>query len=490
MPILKFQHKIKGRVLSNFWYDDRQAQALIGPLGSAKTSHAIMKGMKVINDTPPDVKGLRRSRGLVIRNTVTDLKASTIKDWNQVTPYDRVDPEQRVKGDAPITQAVRFDHEDGLTKVEAEVMFIGYDKLQDVRKLRGLQLTWAWADEAKELPKEVIDMVLGRLGRYPARSDLPDYWYGLWLTSNAPASEEWLGVLCESPPPNWGIHIQPGAVKKVHGQWVVNPKAENIENLPPNYYQNLLMGKQEDWIRANLANEFIHSGGGRPVHPDFSQATHVADYEMEPIGGVPIRRGVDFGRTPAGVFGQLLPNGQWRIYDEITTENTSVHTFSKIMARFQQENYTEWPMNTGYGDPSGSALSQTKDESCFDMLNNQGLDFIPCDTNDPEVRFGAVDELLTSLVDGEPAILINRRCKKLISGLSGSYKFRQVALAGEARFHDKPDKGPTSHVCEALQYMLVGGGGGALTTDTEFEKAFHDVEREYGGWRQPDAFYE
>ena len=48
--------------------------------------------------------------------------------------------------------------------------------------------------------------------------------------------------------------MQPGAVKKEEGIWSVNPKAENLANLPDAYYKNLVQAKKEDWIRANLAN--------------------------------------------------------------------------------------------------------------------------------------------------------------------------------------------------------------------------------------------
>lgn len=40
--------------------------------------------------------------------------------------------------------------------------------------------------------------------------------------------------------------------------------------------------------------------------------------------------------------------------------------------------------------------------------------------------------------------------------------YKKVAIPGEERFHEKPDKNAWSHVCEALQYVLLGGGEGKV----------------------------
>ncbi len=42
---------------------------------------------------------------------------------------------------------------------------------------------------------------------------------------------------------------------------------------------------------------------------------------LEPIPGRPIYVGIDFGPTPAAVFGQQTVSGQWRWIDELVTED-------------------------------------------------------------------------------------------------------------------------------------------------------------------------
>ena len=43
--------------------------------------------------------------------------------------------------------------------------------------------------------------------------------------------------------------------------------------------------------------------------------------------------------------------------------------------------------------------------------------------------------------------------------LSGGYHFKRVAIgAGQERFRDTPNKNESSHIGDAAQYCLLGGG--------------------------------
>lgn len=481
--LLKYQPG--GRTLQAFHDDPSEHRLIIGPLGSGKTSSAIVECLRWSSDIPPMHDGVRRSRGLVVRNSLVDLKSTTIKDWESIVP-DRIG---RMNRQPPITCRLNHRLQDG-TQVDAEVMFIGYDQFGDIRKIRGLQLTWAWIDEAKELPGDVVDYILSRTGRYPRRRDLRDYRSGSVLTSNAPALDEWLADRALNPPEGWGVHIQPGAVYRRDNRWHVNPEAENLENLKRGYYESNLVGKSEDWIRANLANEFVFLADGRPVHPDYSQRMHMVDYEFDPVPGVPIRLGVDWGRTPALVAVQSLPQG-YRVIDEFVTDNMSVFRFSEEAMRYLSRRYDGFDFTSGWGDPAGTSYTQTRDESCFDVMNARGFNIAPAPSNDLDLRVSAVDRVLTRVSGGEPAILVSARCRVLNKGLSGAYRFRRLSTSGGARFADKPEKGPESHVCEALQYLLMGEGeAGEMLSNTAMREEYMRIESQYGGWRPDPRFFE
>ena len=162
---------------------------------------------------------------------------------------------------------------------------------QDVRKLLSLELTGAWVNEARELPKAVIDGLTHRVGRYPVKSDGGPTWYGIWMDTNPPDSDHWWHELAEKNPiggkfawsffrqPGGVLQVKPGEVPKENANaqgflfsggkwWKVNDDAENRNNLPPGYYQQLLGGKNIDWIRCYAQGMYTFVQEGRPVWPE------------------------------------------------------------------------------------------------------------------------------------------------------------------------------------------------------------------------------
>ncbi|MGB1505044.1 MAG: hypothetical protein ACPHDT_06115, partial [Acidimicrobiales bacterium] len=51
-------------------------------------------------------------------------------------------------------------------------------------------------------------------------------------------------------------------------------KAENLANLPEDYYRRGLQGKSDDWIKVNLGNEYGFVSAGKPVHPLYTDSIH------------------------------------------------------------------------------------------------------------------------------------------------------------------------------------------------------------------------
>ena len=54
---------------------------------------------------------------------------------------------------------VKMPLEDGTT-VEYEVLFRALDKPQDIKKLLSLELTGGFLNECREIPKQVLDMLI------------------------------------------------------------------------------------------------------------------------------------------------------------------------------------------------------------------------------------------------------------------------------------------------------------------------------------------
>ncbi|TDG13977.1 TerL [Seongchinamella unica] len=463
----------QGNTLREFHRSDKWWRTIIGPLGSGKTRACLTEVLIQINGQRPDENGVRKSRIAIIRNSYPDLINTVVKDFAEVVEEAGVGT---LKQTAPPTWNANYKLPDG-TKVDAEILFLSFDSPADAKKARGLQLSGAYFNELKELSKENVDMVEGRVGRYPPKSQVKNARSFLIADSNAPDRDHWVARQCfDEKHGDREFFVQPGGVIKDGKEWKLNRKAENVHNLPDRYYERLAQGKKESWIRQNLANEFVYHSDGRPVHPDFSETIHVEEIEISPA--LPLTIGIDFGRTPAAAICQKQADGRWFVLDEICTENMSALKFGELLRDFlAKDDYRNLPFEA-IGDPAGNQMAQTRDETPFDMLKQKGIRAVPAPTNDFEERTTVLDVLLTKLSEGEPAIKVHPRCKTLIRGLVGDYQFKRLQVAGE-RYQDKPLKNDVSHVCEALHYGLLGGGEGILTKRKSREEieAFNEEYR-------------
>ena len=469
-------------MLDQFHRAEQLVRILIGPLGSGKTFAALNEITRLCHTQVPNKQDVRKSRWCIARNSTPDLLATTIPDARTI--LDKINP-NGWNMSVPITWNHSYKRVDGTT-VEMQVMFRAFDVPGDVKKARGMQLTGVWVDELAEFDKANFDMLIGRVRRYPSRAEVPQAEFDVLATSNACAKDHWLAKIAVAPKAlqPWWIGVQPGGVLRLGNKWVVNLQAENLANLHPGYYIDQCANKKESWIRQNLANEFVSHSDGRAVHPDFSERLHVSP--CAPTPGIDICLGFDFGRTPAGVVLQRQPNGQIYVLKEVVTYNMGAKQFGTIFRKMLNKDYNGFMVGEATGDPSGDDMAQTDDETPMDMLEESQIYCLPASTNDPAVRYESLDSLLRTLIEGEPAIIIDPECEVLISGLAGAYQFRRIQVTGREEYRDKPDKGATSHVCEALHYALMGMGEGEIQFDQGSNEVYDNVE----SWAPRHSYYE
>lgn len=313
----------QGAVLDAFNKSKAPFRVLRGPLGGGKTIDTAFTVFEYICNQKPNKLRVRRSRWAVIRNTYPDLKSTTIRDWLSVVPEGC----GVMTYGHPPEHKLDFDLPDG-TRVLAEVLFIALDKPDDVKKLRGMQLTGAWINEAKEVPKAIFDMLTGRIDRFPAPGT--SNWVGILCDTNAWDQDHYLETWAEAvrngEMPDYEFHVQPPAVLKVDGKWVVNPNAENIAVLKPDYYARQIAGKKEDWIKVNLANEIGYAYDGKPVHPDYSDSYHCSPTPLVPGPGL-VRVGLDFGLCYSADTEVLTENG-WKLFKDVDALTERVATLN------------------------------------------------------------------------------------------------------------------------------------------------------------------
>jgi hypothetical protein len=339
------------------------------------------------------------------------------------------------------------------TTLHTEFLFRALDKPKDIKKLLSLEVTGGWINECREVPKQVVDMLIGRLGRYPDTRDGGPTWHGLIMDTNPPDSDHWFYKLFEEDcPGNHVLFNQPSGV---------SAKAENIKNLPPSYYSNIIAGKDKEWVKVYVHGEYGFVSDGKPVFNEYKERIHSSDEEYTPNTKLTLYIGIDFGLTPAAVFGQLTPSGKMVIFDELCTFDMGAMSFGRLLREKISARYPDMKHIEIYADPAGEQRVQTDEKTPFQILHNQGVMAIPTYTNDFTIRRECVADYLQRLdFSGEPAFLITNGAPTVRKAFSGGYKYKRVQVTGEDKFMDKPEKNKYSHCADATQYLFLGAVGG------------------------------
>jgi hypothetical protein len=445
-----------GAVAAKFHLSEAFVRGLKGPVGSGKSSTCCMEIVKHSMKQKPH-NGWRKARWAVIRNTYPELKSTTIKTWQQWVPDD-LSP---FKWDAPITSTLKIkDCGDGYG-LELEVIFIALDKASETGKLRSLELTGAWINEASEVPKEVFDMVTQRVGRFPPKREGGPVHPCVIMDTNPPDDDHWWYKLAEEDRPNtYEFFDQPGGLTKIidrdEVRYEPNPEAENVFNLPQGYgyYLNMVAGKTDDWINVFVLGQYGTTADGKPVYPEYSDKTHVAPQDLTYNPGLPIYLGWDFGLTPACIIGQISTRGQLLILEELVAEDMGIRQFATDVVRPILLNKYQRSKFISVGDPAGMNRSQTDERTCFQELLEAAIPTEPANTNDFIPRRESVAFYLNRMASGEPGFLLSPSCKTLRKGFIGGYRYERLKVAGE-RYRDRPVKDRFSHPHDALQYLCL-----------------------------------
>lgn len=472
MSTLNWNYSSPGPVASAFIRSTAFMCGIRGPIGSGKSTAAIMKLIRNARSQRRGPDGWIRRRTAIIRNTQPELKTTTIKSWHQWIPPDV----GSWVGQGPPTQHIV----DPTNKFDWEVLFVALDRPADVRKVLSMDLSDCWINEAREIAKPIVDGLTGRVGRYPSvlqggcdnvqiimdtnSMDSDHWWYVLAERdeSTPSAREIWESTrMAEDELRSQGILAPGQKVMEFFSQPSgESPEAENLQWLRPGYYTFAKIGKSADWIKVYVRNEYGFVRDGKVIYDQYVDAVHCQPFEL--IKGVPLSIGIDFGLTPAATIGQQTLSGAWRTRYELVTQRMGVKNFAKELKLFIEQHPdlrgTEFRNITG--DPAGAA-ADANEETVFQILKAGGIDAQPAPTNEFSVRRDAVNEAFGRMIDGQPGAIIHPHgCPVLRKACAGGYAFRRIWVGNLERYADKPDKNMFSHVAEAYQYQLLGAGEG------------------------------
>ena len=450
-------------VVSAFMQSDARIRHIMGPFRSGKSSGSMVEFVRrsAMQKRGPD--GYRRSRWMCVRNTMPELRDTSLRTFLNWFPSGTI-------GYWKETGKTYFIEVDD---IRAEVMFRALDTADDVKNLLSLEVTGAYFNEVREIAREIIEGVDGRIGQFPAMKDGGPSWYGVWADTNPPEEGSYLHSMYEGMDPDhpkdkkengWEVFRQPAAViKGPDGIWHTNPAAENLENLIPGYYENQLIGKSDEYIRVNLGAEYGRSKGGLPVHPRFSRELHIAKGSLIPDPKNLLLLSADFGLTPAMVFKQQNAFGQVLTLDEVAMFGVGLERcIEESVLPLIRRRFDGFEIFVT-GDPSGATGSQSDEVSCVDVFRRykrKGLGKVKLAwSNAPLHRQGATDHFLSMIVDrGRPAYLVDPRCEALIRALGGGYMFKKYK---DGRNSTDVEKNDHSHIGDANGYadMYFERGG-------------------------------
>lgn len=439
-----------------FHEDDSFVKLVMGPYGSGKSTLCINEIVRRACAMPAWSNGRRKSKCAIVRNTSGELSSTTLATWLQWFG-DLGDITKRQK--PLMTYEHRFNDGDGI--VELDLIFIALDRDDDVRKIKSLEVTFAYINELSEVPQGALSHFKGRVNhRYPSRAFCDaSYWSGIIADTNPPDQDHWIHKDFEEKNlDSYKIFHQPhGLLKDENGDWIRNPHADNATNLADDYYLKLAEGQTEDFVKVFCLGEYGMVGFGKKVYPEYNDDLHSVD-DIEAIQGDQIHLGWDFGLTPACVVVQVSPRGQLRILKEYTADGMGIRTFAEsIVLPSLSRDFPYCKIGESEADPSGIQRSQIMEElSCIGDLNALGITTRGATTNDLQPRIGSVRYFLNTMIDGKPAFMLSRKgCPTLRRGFTKDYCFSRIAVAGEERFRDKPDKNMSSHPHDALQYAAM-----------------------------------
>ena len=468
-------------VISAFMQSDARIRHIMGPFRSGKSSGSVVEIVRraAMQKRGPD--GYRRSKWMVVRNTMRELRDTTMSTFLNWFPSGTI-------GYYKETGTTYFIQVDD---IRAEVLFRPLDTADDVKNLLSLEVTGAYLNEVREIDREIIDTIPARIGQFPALKDGGPSWYGMWADTNPPEEGSYVQRMFGQLNPEdgktkkqneWMLFKQPPAMlKNPDGAYRMNPLAENTENLIPHYYEDLIKDKTDDFIRVNVLVEYGRSKGGRPVHPEFSRDLHVAKGAVIPNKELVLVIGADFGLTPAMALKQQDAFGRVLTLDEIVTFDMGLERAieTKLLPLLRKK-YKDFEIFVT-GDPSGETRAQSDETTCVDIFRQYKKRGIfrrikLVDTNSPVARRGATDKFLVNKT--YPAYLVDPNCEVTIQAMSGKFMYKKTK---DGRHTEDVDKNDHSHIGEANEYAdmyFADGGRRKAEVRAEFDPFTDSLRRQ------------
>lgn len=467
---------VAGPVGEDFLADNHFIKLIMGPVGSGKSTVCLMDLITRALEQEP-YQGVRRTKFIILRNTMQQLK-STVKpliDQWLVTMTNGTMGAWRLTDN---TFEMKINLPDD-TRVHSEFCLMAADTPDDVRRLLSLEASAAWVEECREVDQAVFEGLQGRVARFPNRAMGGVTYPGVICSTNPPPMGTFWQEMIAKPPSNMAVFIQPAAILE---DGSINPETENLENLDPDYYDNLMNGKTQDWVDVYLKNKFGPGGFGQPIfRASFRRDFHVCDTPLKaiPSGTYPLIVGMDNGLQAAAAVLQQDARARVNVLGECFVpfdQTMGVESFlDRLLVPYLNAKFPVKKENFIFVlDPACFQRSQVNEATIAQAVQARGYQCMRASTNDPEKRIAAVEGLLTRAIDGGPGMLLSSECTYLAEGLDWGYRYKKSSTGVPSLLIDKTHH---SHLAEALQYGCLHFNAQFSQTFTAFNTKAREVKR-------------
>jgi hypothetical protein len=479
---VQISHNTPAGPVANAYEQSRaRVSTIVGPTGGGKTVSSAKKCLRVAQWQHPSPRdGIRKAKICCITTTYRQAWRTVIPSYRAVMkplgvlekPYglwtgakdgpakhvfDLVVPSLR-DPTSPFEAGRR-----GQIHLEVEFAALGEETLEEF--LRGYEPTAFWIPEKDTMPRDLIELALNRVGRYPPPDDRPAMadevaYMGVFGDANVPDIDTWFYedfYLPAQRKEGWSLFRQPPAILMDGRQ---NPEAENLQNLlkiNPQYYAVMAKDMAKWAVRRFLGCKPGYSRHGIPVHEHFDDDRHVSKVSLTADPYAELVIGMDGGgntNRPAATFMQEV-GGRIRILaDYAPDSNTSAQEAGKMVRQILNTKVKRARGAVIVIDPAAAVVSPLSPYTYAQQVQMaSGIEVRLAQSNDPKLRRGGLAGVLEPFPQGQPKILIDPDCSDLIRALAGGFHYRKK---DKDRGVDVPVKNQHSHVAESAEYGVLG----------------------------------
>lgn len=371
---------------------------LLGGVGSGKSTLGSIWTLKQIAEHP-------KSHGLIVANTYNQLTDATLANWFR----------QAESMGLPCNP-IRLPRSRGPTTIQVGSAEILCRSLDHWEALSGIEVGWAWIDEAWDAEREAIELVLARIRGEGSRQ--------LLVTSTPDDPSSFLHELATRP----------------STFTVVAPTSTN-RHLPAGYVEGLRTAYSDELFRRMVQGEWISFAEG-VIYKSFGE-WNLAETKHDPSFHVVWSHdfNVAQGKPMSSCLLQVR-NGEVHVLDEIVFVDGNLYdSINEAKAR----NYHLLPNLLVTGDASGRNKTHLGVSDVY-ALEQAGFH---CDfpKANPEVRsrHNLVNALLRN-AEGKSVLFIDKiKCPKTCEGL------RTTKLKTGSHYVED-DSNASQHVTTALGY--------------------------------------